>query len=126
MESVIEPQYFPYTIPQNIIKFVLMIGLLIIFFIVVLALAGWLLLIAGAGMCIDDKCPPLNISPEENKALRKFEKFFHDLTNEQQKEYLEKIKDPNYSDAYTPYIRDLWNDSSEPAPDGEVVQNDLQ
>ena len=103
-----------------------MIDFLIIFFIIIIALAGWLILIAGAGMCIDNKCPPLNISPEENKALRQFEKFFNNLTEEQQNEYLEKIKDQNYSEAYTPYIRDLWNDSSNPAPNGEVVQNDIQ
>ena len=102
-----------------------MIDYLIIFFIIALVLAGWLILIAGAGMCIDDKCPPLNLSSEENKALRKFEIFFNNLTEEQQHEYMERIKDQNYSDAYTPYLRDLWNDSSNPAPSGEMVQNDL-
>lgn len=102
-----------------------MIDYLIIFFIIALVLAGWLILIAGAGMCIDDKCQPLKMSSEEMKTLKTFERFFNNLTEEQQNEYVEKIKDQNYSDSYTPYLRDLWNDSSNPAPSGEMVQNDL-
>ena len=103
-----------------------MIDYLILFFIIALVLAGWLMLIAGAGMCIDDKCQPLNISSEEMKTLKAFERFFNNLTEEQQHEYVEKIKDQNYSDSYTPYIRDIWNDSSYPSSNGEAAQNDLQ
>ena len=40
--------------------------------------------------------------------------------------YMEKIKDQNQSDSYTPYIRDIWNDSSYPSSNGEAAQNDLQ
>ena len=102
-----------------------MIDYLILFFIIALVLAGWLILIAGAGMCIDDKCQPLNMSSEEMKTLKAFERFFNNLTEEQQHEYMEEIKDQNYSDDYTPYLRDLWNNSSNPTPSGEMVQNDL-
>ena len=70
-----------------------MIDYLILFFIIALVLAGWLILIAGAGMCIDDKCQPLNMSSEEMKTLKTFERFFNNLTEEQQNEYVEKIKD---------------------------------
>ena len=85
-----------------------MIDYLIIFFIIALVLAGWLILIAGAGMCIDDKCQPLNISSEEMKTLKTFERFFNNLTEEQQNEYVEKIKDQNYSDSFTPLWLILW------------------
>ena len=60
------------------------------------------------GICIDKKCYPLNIP--KNKIAKDFYNYFDNLTKKQQHEYLEKIKDPNYSDAYTPYIRDIRDD----------------
>lgn len=85
---------------------------LIILIVIVFVILGWLLLLAGAGICINDKCPPLNISKEETETLKLFDKFFNNLTEEEQNEYLEKIKNPAYHDSYTPYIRDVWDSSS--------------
>ena len=86
--------------------------LLVILIVIVFVILGWLLLLAGAGICINDKCPPLNISKEEMKTFKAFDKFFNNLTEEEQNEYLEEIKNFNYSDSFTPYIRDVWDSSN--------------
>lgn len=86
--------------------------LLVILTIIMFIILGWFLLLIGAGICINDKCSPLNISKEETETLKLFDKFFNNLTEEEQNEYLEKIKNSAYHDSYTPYIRDVWDSSS--------------
>ena len=66
-------------------------------------------------MCIDNKYPTLEFKSS------KFEKFFNNLSLEEQKEYVEKIEDPNYRDSYTSYIRSFWNDSDAFKDDSKTI-----
>lgn len=95
---------------------------LILIALIVSPIIGLIVLLYGAGLCIDEKCRPLSFTAEENRMLRKFERFFNNLTEEQQNEYVEKVKNnSDYTDSYTPYIRNLWFDSNDSESIGKTI-----
>lgn len=80
--------------------------ILIILFVIIFCL-GFLFLIVGAGLCIDEKCPP--IQPDGNLLTLKC--YLNSLTDEEKNEFFENIKDPNYCGPHADCVRRLRGNS---------------
>ena len=93
--------------------------ILIILFVIILCC---LLLIAGAGLCIDEKCPPI----QPNGDLLTLKCYLDSLTDEQQKEFFENIKDPDYCGPHADRVRRLRGNSCKSENHSKVPSSDIQ